>query len=188
MLPTENSWQKLLGYSQVHRLKAVAPGKLSDTSIDMPQRTFEKKMARFPRSTIWDATTQRSIDVVRAFIHRHPQPTISQIQKASVKERPLSKSQASDSYHLVQDTLPASTQDDVRQMLFRTIAELGNVEYEEPALTPVPVEWVGSKTFESEDGKTFSSKRADLAKLTMDSLSDLTILHVHGGAFLYVAK
>ena len=160
----------------------------------MDQERFKEKLARFPTSTVWDATTQRSIDDVRAFIHRHPQPTISHIQNASVQERSLD-----DSYHLIQDTLPAPTQDDVRQLLFRTVAELGNVEYEEPALAPVSVEWVGKKASESEDRKfsspekrsdlakqTMDSKRSGLAKLTADSLNDLTILHVHGGAFLYV--
>lgn len=149
----------------------------------MDQQIFEKKMTRFPRSTVWDATTQRSIDDVRAFIHRHPQPTISQIQNASVKERPLSKSLSGDSYHLIQDTLPAPAQDDVRQMLFRTIAQLGNADYEETALTPVPVEWVGSRVSKFEDGKASLSKRDELAKLSMDSPNGLTILHVHGGAF-----
>lgn len=148
----------------------------------MEKRKFERKMASFPKSDIWDKTTQRSIDAVRAHIHRHPQPTISHIQNVGVQERPLEGP-----FHLVPDTLPAPIEDDIRHALFRTINYLGETEYHQPAFAPVPVEWIG-KTACGLGPRTAPStdKPRHLAKLTMDCANDLTILHVHGGAFLYV--
>lgn len=141
-------------------------------------------MASFPKSDIWDKTTQRSIDAVRAHIHRHPQPTISHLQNVSVEERPFKGP-----FHLVSDTLPAPIEDDIRQALFRTINYLGQIEYEQPALAPIPVEWIGKKACELGPGIAPSpDKRKLLAKLTVDCVNDLTILHVHGGAFLYVHR
>lgn len=101
----------------------------------MDQLKFQEKMARFPRSKVWDKATQQYIDAVRAYVHRHPQPTISIIQNANVRERP-----PNGPFRLVQDTLPAPTEDDVRQLLFRTISDLGEVEYAPPDLALVPVE------------------------------------------------
>ncbi|KAL9633075.1 MAG: hypothetical protein Q9164_004917 [Protoblastenia rupestris] len=136
-------------------------------------------MASFPKSKIWDKTTQRSIDAVRAFIHRHPQPTISHIQNESVHERPLKGP-----FHLLPDILPAPIEDDIRQALFRTINGLGEIEYERPALAPVPVEWISKKACGLGDRSAPSAdKRSDLARLAMDCANDLIILHVHGGAF-----
>ena len=150
----------------------------------MERRNFERKMASFPRSRVWDQTTQKKIDAVRAFIHRHPQPTISHIQNESVQERPLEGP-----FRLLTDILPAPVEDDIRKALFRTINDLGDIEYEEPALAPVPVEWVSKKICGHEDTSARSpDKRSNLALLTEDCANDLVILHVHGGAFLYVHR
>ncbi|KAL8717519.1 MAG: hypothetical protein Q9181_008311 [Wetmoreana brouardii] len=146
----------------------------------MERQKFEEKMASFPKSQIWDQATQRSIDAVRAYIHRLPQPTISQIQNESVRERPLKGP-----FHLVPAILPAPNEDDIRQLLFRTINGLGDVEYEQPALAPVPVEWIGRK-FSGLGGRTAQSEDTckNLAVLSKDCTNDLVILHVHGGAYL----
>ena len=150
----------------------------------MERRTFERKMASFPRSRVWDQTTQKSIDAVRAFIHRHPQPTISHIQNESVRERPLEGP-----FRLRKDILPVPVEDDIRKALFRMINELGDIEYEEPALAPVPVEWVSKRVCGVEDASARSpNKRSDLALLAEDCANDLVILHVHGGSFLYVQR
>ncbi|KAL8807287.1 MAG: hypothetical protein Q9182_000792 [Xanthomendoza sp. 2 TL-2023] len=89
----------------------------------MERRKFEDKMSSFPRSKIWDETTQRNVDRVRSYIHRHPQPTITQLQHESVQKRPLKGPAVAQP-----ETLPPPTEDDVRQALFRTIE--------------VPVEWI----------------------------------------------
>ena len=136
-------------------------------------------MARFKKSMVWYKSTQQSVDAVRAFIHRHPQPTISQIQQESIKERP-SKS----SCHLIPDVLSVPIEDDVRQLLFRTINDLGQIEYQRPDLVPVPVEWVGKKIHNFLDLSACSSRKSRLAGLALDVENDLIILHVHGGAFL----
>lgn len=144
---------------------------------------FKEKIARFPRSKVWDETTQQNIDAVRAFVHLHPQPTISAIQDASTRERPLKGP-----FRLVQDTLPAPTEDDVRQMLFRTIGDLEEVIYDAPDSASIPVEWIGSEVEGIENIPAASpNKHCDLERLTKDCTVNLTILHVHGGAYLYDA-
>lgn len=146
----------------------------------MERRLFEEKLARFPKSKIWDKSTQISVDAVRSFIHRHPQPTISHIQKKSLQERPLKAP-----FHLIPDILPAPKEDDVEQLLCRTIDALGNIEYERPDLVSVPVEWIGRKIHSCIDRVEQSlHKRSGLRRLVKDSENDLTILHVHGGGFL----
>ena len=144
--------------------------------LEMEQRKFEKKLASFPRSKVWDQMTQKNIDAVRAFIHRHPQPTISHMQNESVQERPLKGP-----FHVLPDTLPAPVEDDIRKALFHTINDLGDIEYEEPALAPVPVEWVSKRACGHE-----RDKPSNPALPAKDCANELLILHVHGGAFLYV--
>ena len=142
------------------------------------QIKIEQLMSRFPRSKIWDESTQQTVDAVRAYIHRRPQPSLSQIQRESIRERPLSGP-----FHVLQDTLPAPVEDDVRQCLFRTIDELGEALYDSPALVPVPVEWVGKKTDGAVDTCEAPNQPCTFDRLSKDS-TDLTILYVHGGAFL----
>lgn len=150
----------------------------------MEKKRFEKKMASFPKSDIWDQTTQQNIDAVRAHIHRHPQPTISHLQNVSIQERPMKGP-----FRLVPDLLPAPVEDDIRQALFGTIKRLGDMEYPRPALAPIPVEWIGKMACEPGSRVAPSTdRRSHLAKLTADCANDLTILHVHGGAFLYVHR
>lgn len=165
----------------ISRLSAPFRYHSTNCEDEMDRLKFKEKMARFPRSKVWDKVTQQNIDAVRAFVHRHPQPTISTIQNASVRERPLKGP-----FRLVQDTLTAPTEDDVRQLLFRTISDLGEVEYDPPDLASVPVEWIGREVGRIRNTSAASpNKRCDLERLTQDCTTDLTILHVHGGAYLY---
>ncbi len=132
------------------------------------------KMRRFPRSTVWDKSTQQTVDRLRAFMHREPQPTISHIQRESVKPRPLKgHSQAT------RRILQAPPEDDVRQLLFEAIAKLGDAEYEPPNLAHVPVEWI----IESASA-TIPESRVSSSPQSQGENSGLTVLHVHGGAFL----
>ena len=147
----------------------------------MERQKFETKMASFPRSKVWDKTTQGRIDAIRAFIHRHPQPTISHLQSQSIQERPLKGL-----FHLVPDTLPAPVEDDIREALFRTIDSLGKLQYEQPSLAPVPVEWVSkSRGYDIQPARS-RTIRSDISEPNEACTTDLVILHVHGGAFLYV--
>lgn len=73
------------------------------------------KLHRFPRSKVWDPQTREVVDAVRAYIHREPQPTISKIQRDSVKGKPLA-----DTFHCFQGLLPIPG-DHVQHLLLETI-------------------------------------------------------------------
>ena len=134
------------------------------------------KLNRFPRSGIWDEKTQQIVDGLRAFMHREPQPTISHIQNESIKARPLKGSLMA-----TRDILRAPPEDDVRQLLFEAIMELGDAEYEAPNLAHVPVEWIVKSSAAIAPGH-----QVGLTSSLHEKDSGIIILHVHGGAFLYV--
>ncbi|KAL8958170.1 MAG: hypothetical protein Q9193_004718 [Seirophora villosa] len=138
------------------------------------------KLHRFPTSEVWDPKTQRIVDAVRAYIHREPQPTISKIQRDSVKAKPMA-----DTFHCFQDLLPIPG-DPVQHLLLETIDGVKKIDYERPLLAPVTVEWVAQKaptTSRSDSTHPASEQRTFL---TTDTRSTPTILHVHGGGLLYV--
>ena len=146
---------------------------ISSVSLILSNMTTAK-LKRFPRSTVWDKQTQRAVDGVRAFMHREPPPTISHIQNESVKARLLKGP-----FQATQEALPAPPEDDVKLLLFRVIAELGEAEYERPELASVPVEWIINSP------STRPAERPESTDSWVKSDSDdLTILHAHGGAFL----
>ena len=98
------------------------------------------KLSRFPRSKVWDPRTQKIVDALRAYIHRHPQPTISKLQQGFVKAKPLD-----DTFYCFQQVLGVPS-DELRDLLLNTIDAVKQVEYQKPVLAPVIVEWVGQKT------------------------------------------
>ena len=154
----------------------------STCSINKVEALQSANMVHFPRSNVWDEATQKHVDQLRAFLYREPQPTISQLQEQSLKVRPLKGP-----CHLIQDILPAPEEDDVRQLLFQIIRQLGQVEYETPDLAAVPVEWISKRKSEGSDTAVHPpNKRDQLECLVQDTTIDLIILHVHGGALLYV--
>ena len=132
------------------------------------------KLARFPRSKIWDKRKQQTVDGLRAFIHREPPPTVSDIQNESTKARPL-KGPFCATRHVLQ----APAEDDVRQLLFEAIKDLGDAEYEAPKMAHVPVEWIFNNSSVQVPGP-----QVGVTSLMQEKDSGLTILHVHGGAFL----
>lgn len=142
--------------------------------------SINPKLQRFPRSKVWDPKTQKIVDGLRAYIHRDPQPTISKIQQDSIKGRPLS-----DAFHCFQDILPEPS-DEVKDLLLQTIDEVKRIEYQRPVLAPVTVEWVGKRAPPTAQSEVIGSDSQRWASLAKDAKTNLTILHVHGGAFLYV--
>ncbi|KAL8937992.1 MAG: hypothetical protein Q9216_004135 [Gyalolechia sp. 2 TL-2023] len=135
------------------------------------------KLQRFPKSKLWNPETQKTVDGLRAYIHREPQPTISKIQQDSIKGRPLS-----DDFHCFQDVLPEPG-DDVQNLLLQTIDDVQKIEYQRPVLAPVTVEWVGKRGRQGAQSETVSRDILPWASLSEDTKTNLTILHVHGGAF-----
>ena len=132
------------------------------------------KLKCYPRSKVWDERTQQLVDAIRTFINRDPPPTISHIQNESVKARPLKGAFTS-----LRDVIQAPPEDDVRQLLFNAISELGDADYEPPLLAHVPVEW----TLDDSSLVT-PEKPVSLTSQSRIEDSGLTILHVHGGAYL----
>ncbi|KAL8809463.1 MAG: hypothetical protein Q9200_003390 [Gallowayella weberi] len=123
----------------------------------MKRRMFEDRMSSFPRSKIWDETTQRSHE--------------------SAQERPLKGPVVVQS-----EILPPPIEDDIRQALFRTIEGLGKIEFEKPTSAPVPVEWIRKETQGYRTDLALINGR-EPAEQAMERSDDLMILHVHGGAF-----
>lgn len=133
-----------------------------------------RKLELFPRSKVWDERTQQLVDGIRTFIHRDPPPTISHIQHMSMKARPLKGAFTS-----LRDVIQAPPEDDVRQLLFNAITELGDADYEPPLLAHVPVEWTLNDT-----SPVTPEKPVSFTSQSRMQDSGLTILHVHGGAYL----
>ncbi|KAL8846533.1 MAG: hypothetical protein Q9221_008385 [Calogaya cf. arnoldii] len=104
----------------------------------------------------------------------------SKIQQDSVKGKSLG-----DTFYCFQHVLPIPT-DEVQHLLLETIDDVKQVEYQIPVLAPVTVEWVGQKGAATSPSKTPCSASEQHAKLAEATRTNLTILHVHGGAFLWV--
>ena len=118
------------------------------------------------------------MDASRAYIHREPQPTVSKIQQDSLKAKPLA-----DSSQCFQDIIPIPN-DEVQRLLVKAIDDVKQVEYEKPILAPVTLEWVCQKAPSVSRSKTACSASEQRDILAEDTSRNLTIFHVHGGAFL----
>lgn len=118
------------------------------------------------------------MDAVRAYIHREPQPTISRIQQDSLKAKPLAGS-----FHCFQHIIPIPN-GEVQRLLVKAIDDVKQVEYEKPILAPVTLEWVCQKAPSASRSKTGYSASQQRDILAEDTSRNLTIFHVHGGAFL----
>ena len=149
----------------------------------MAEDEGQQIIAQFPRSKVWDETTQQIVDTIRMAIHRQPAPTISQIQKDSLKSRPLGSA-----FHVVQDTLPAPAEDEARRVFFQAIQDLGRIEHPYFPATNIGLEWVSKRRSKGWEGTdTISKARDALDTLSVDVTSKTTIFHIHGGGMLYGA-
>ena len=143
----------------------------------MSEADFKRVLKLFPRSPIWDKQTQRIVDMIRAFVHRNPPPTISFIQQSSLKAGTFRGD-----FHIVQEEIEAPSEDDARRAFFQAIQDMGRIDHEHPATVPITLEWVGKR--KSKSHKEKEEVRESLMRLYEDAETDLTILHVHGGGFL----
>lgn len=139
--------------------------------------SINSKLQRFPRSNLWDSRTQKIVDGLRAYIHREPQPTITKIQQDSIKGRPLS-----DDFHCFQETFP-EPDNEVNNLLLHTIDAVKKIDYEIPNLAPVTVEWVSKRAPTRAKCRVLSPISQQWESMAKDAKTNLTILHVHGGAF-----
>lgn len=84
-------------------------------------------------------------------------------------------------------TLP-TPEDDLRQLLFKVIAEMsedGKESYTKPALEPVEAEWTGYRSGVASDAPAPQglSEADKYSKMMQEVSSDVTILYFHGGAY-----
>ncbi|KAI4266318.1 MAG: hypothetical protein L6R38_008823 [Xanthoria sp. 2 TBL-2021] len=138
------------------------------------------KLNLFPQSKVWDERTQKKVDALGAHIHREPQPTISQVQQESIKGRLVN-----DDFHCFQDTL-SPPGNDVKDLLLQTIDQVKKVDYQSPERASFAMEWIGRRLSPNPTSKDIPSNQARWNSLANEARSPLTILHVHGGAFLWV--
>ena len=83
-------------------------------------------------------------------------------------------------------TVPVPTEDDALNTVITAIKSLGDVDQCIPSLqaAPISAEWVGTKRGRAKAIAVSPQERYNA--LTEDTVNPITILFVHGGAFLYV--
>ncbi len=131
----------------------------------------------------WDLRTELIINILRSFIVDSPPESVSKLQHMSLKD-PGIKGRI----WISKVTMPAPSEDDIRQALFKAIEGLkqpGEAPggYKEPELLPVEAEWTGYR-----EGATRQSDRLKIPEeqqykeLMKEVTSPVTVLYFHGGA------
>jgi acetyl esterase/lipase len=135
---------------------------------------------KFPPQEKWDDTTKQVVETIRSHLHREPQPNLSAIQRESRKSR-----RPKGPFIHCKATLPIPAEDDTRQLFLQVVDEIEKINYQQPKFAPVDVEW----TSFTETGKRMGDHNSIVPEaekyeeLSEASLTDLVILHVHGGAY-----
>lgn len=131
-------------------------------------------------STKWDLRTELTIKIIREVLNGEPW-SISKQQKGTLKD-PGVKGRM----WISRVTMPAPTEDDLRQALFKAIDDMneGDETYTRPTLEPVEAEWTGYRANVAKDAPEPSiSEEEKYQNLMKEVTSDVTILYFHGGAY-----
>ncbi|ESZ95459.1 lipase/esterase [Sclerotinia borealis F-4128] len=138
--------------------------------------------SQFPQSEKWDDTTKKVVETIRSHLHREPQPNLSTIQKESRKSR-----RSKGPFLHCKATIPVPAEDDIRQLFLQVVDEIEKIDYQPPNYAPVDVEWTSfTGTGKGTSESNFNTAEAEVEKyekLAKASVTDLVILHVHGGAY-----
>lgn len=137
-------------------------------------------LSRSPTSDKWDLRTEITIHVIRLLLNDPRPQTITEQQNGTLRD-PGIKGRM----WISKLTMPAPTEDDVRQVLFEAIHALkeGSEEYTRPDLAPVEGEWTGYRAGVPEDAPELPISEADKYRnLIKEVTTDVTVLYFHGGS------
>lgn len=139
-------------------------------------------LGRTDTSDKWDLKTELTIKTVRSIVTdtSNPKP-ISASQKVSIRDPGIKGP-----IWISKVTLASPPEDDIRQILFKSIDELktGDEAYTKPELLPVEAEWTGHRAGVSDKEPELPISESEKYKNLMKEVtSDVTILYFHGGAY-----
>lgn len=130
----------------------------------------------------WDLKTELSIKILRSIVTDTSDPKpISASQKVSIRDPGIKGPM-----WISKVTLAPPPEDDIRQILFKSIDEMkiGNEAYTKPELLPVEAEWTGHRAGASENEPELPiSETEKYEHLMKEVTSNVTILYFHGGAY-----
>ncbi|KAI8937234.1 hypothetical protein NX059_006443 [Plenodomus lindquistii] len=135
-----------------------------------------------PTSSKWDLRTELTINILRDMIgpNSNPQP-ITKMQHLTCKD-PGVKGKI----WVSKVKLSVPEEDDVRQLVFRAIEELGtgSETWTKPDNKPLEAEWNGYRTGVTADEPepTGMSEQEKYDNLIKETTSKVTVLYFHGGA------
>lgn len=134
-------------------------------------------------SSKWDLRTELTINILRDMIGPNSEPTpISKIQRLTTKDPGVKGN-----IWVSKVNLSIPEEDDVRQLLFKAIEDMGTGEeqWTKPESRPLEAEWNGYRA-QAPDPKAFPpaerDEKAEYANLMQEVTSPVTILYFHGGA------
>lgn len=134
-------------------------------------------------SSKWDLRTELTINILRDMIGPNSEPSpISKIQGLTTKDPGIKGN-----VWVNKVKLDVPEEDDVRQLLFKAIEDMGTGEeqWTKPESRPLEAEWNGYRA-QAPDPKapqpTDRDEKAEYANLMKEVTSKVTLLYFHGGA------
>ncbi|KAJ4313412.1 hypothetical protein N0V94_006950, partial [Neodidymelliopsis sp. IMI 364377] len=135
-------------------------------------------------SSKWDLRTELTINILRDMIGPNSEPSpISKVQRLTTKDPGVKGN-----VWVSKVRLENPQEDDVRQMVFGAIAEMGSGEetWERVEMRPLEAEWNGFRAEGVVDEKTLQLEERDEKReyegLMKEVTSKVTVLYFHGGA------
>lgn len=136
-------------------------------------------------SSKWDLRTEITINILRDMLGPNSQPTpISKIQRLTTKDPGVKEN-----VWVSKVKLSVPGEDDVRQLVFKAIEEMGTgqEQWTKPESRPLEAEWNGYRA-DAPKPKTKDAQpverdeKQDYASLMKEVTSKVTLLYFHGGA------
>lgn len=151
----------------------------------MLSAAFWHSLGLSPTSSKWDLQTVLSVAVLRQALFNSGNQTLGQTQRQT-----LIDTGAKGKLWTAPATIPSNTGHGVRELIFDTIAALGDGSetYTKPDNADVRVEWTGFRSTASSATDPLPTglspkERYDALMSDPTRTSDMTILYFHGGAY-----
>lgn len=134
-------------------------------------------------SSKWDLRTELTINILRDMIGPKSEPTpISKIQRLTTKDPGIKGN-----VYVSKVKLDVPEEDDVRQLLFNAIEDMGTGEeqWTKPESRPLEAEWNGYRAIPLDPKApqpTDRDEKQEYANMMKEVSSKVTLLYFHGGA------